>query len=42
MLRRLNEHMLIIDILDDIQILILRVDLDNDCFDRGIALDEHA
>lgn len=42
MLRSLNEHMLIVDVLDDVQVLVIRVDLDDDCFDRGITLDEYA
>lgn len=42
MLRGLNEHMLVVDILDDVRIVVLAVDLDDDGFDRGITLDQYA
>lgn len=42
MLRSLNEHMLIVDVLDNVQVLVIVVDLYDDCFDRGITLDEYA
>lgn len=41
MFRSLDEHVLIINVLNDVYISVLSIDLDNDRFDGRVALDEH-
>ena len=37
----LDEHMLVVDVLDDIGIPIRGVDVHNDCLDGRVALDKY-
>jgi hypothetical protein len=42
MLRLLNEYVLVVDVLDDVYVAVLGVDLDDDGFDGGVTMYEHA